>query len=206
MQAKSRFQTAFYRVMHFAASGFRFANLYGDHMVLQREISTGDRSFQSLVNVWGYIPEMDNVTLTFSGNPGSNNAIVKCSEGAILRQFTVANYLALLPIILSLQTAAHGQPPCRHIWDQAVHMRSTLAAQNMARSLSVMSCWEMSGFAVARATWCSLWHMSVLHNTCCTKLLQLNFGMYNCMRCAGLQCFIRDSGSRRLLQHQTVHS
>lgn len=69
--------------MLFAASGFRFANYYGDHMVLQREINTGNKGFQSLANVWGYIPEMDNVTLTFSGNAGYNEAIVSCSEGAI---------------------------------------------------------------------------------------------------------------------------
>ena len=48
-------------------------------MVLQREIDIGNRSFQSLANVWGFIPERDNVTLTFTGNPGSNTGILDCS-------------------------------------------------------------------------------------------------------------------------------
>lgn len=62
------------------ASSFRFANCFGDHMVLQRQVHTGDREFQSLANVWGFIPEKDNVTLSFSGNPGFNTCILDCTE------------------------------------------------------------------------------------------------------------------------------
>ena len=43
-----------------AAETFRFANYYGDHMVLQR----GDKMMSV---VWGYIPQCDTITAEMNG-------------------------------------------------------------------------------------------------------------------------------------------
>ncbi len=52
---------------------FRFANYYGDHMVLQR----GPHS----AIVWGYIPECDPVMVTFNGKTISASLVTDAAGG-----------------------------------------------------------------------------------------------------------------------------
>lgn len=48
-------------------------------MVLQREIEQASKyTFMSLANVWGFVPVMDNVKLSYSGNEGFAEASVIC--------------------------------------------------------------------------------------------------------------------------------
>ena len=137
-----------YNLLLVAANTFRFANMFGDHMVLQRAPTSA--------NIWGYIEGCGQVTVVFNGQRVTAKVIH--GEGDVYGTCSGWGCRAISKCLLLLQTTR----PCVDGWSPClppaplVPSRSRPPPRWPGPSPSAMCSLETCTYAVARATCSSL--------------------------------------------------